>query len=466
MLKDDRFFPAEPITRSIASRLYAEVKDLSLVCPHGHTDPSWFSKNELFPNPAQLLIVPDHYILRMLVSQGITLSALGVAPSDGIPHETNGRKIWRVFSEHYHLFRSTPVRVWMDHTLSTLFDVQERPSAENSDTVYDAISTCLQSDAYRPRALFERFNIEVLATTDGCNDTLDDHKLIKGSDWNGKVIPTYRPDSVIDPDYEGFHENIIELGSLTGEDVSSWNGYLNAHRARRSYFKANGATATDHGHPSARTEDFSTSECEALYARILAGDSTPEENEVFRGQMLTEMAGMSIEDGLVMQLHPGSLRNHHQGIFKAFGRDKGFDIPQSADYVSNLRPLLNRHGMDPSLSLILFTLDETVYSRELAPLAAVYPSLKLGPAWWFHDSPAGMMRYREQVTETAGFYNTAGFNDDTRAFPSIPARHDLARRIDCAFLAHQVAEHYLEEDEAAEIAIDLSYGLAKRAYNL
>ncbi|MDJ0614052.1 MAG: glucuronate isomerase, partial [Rhizobiaceae bacterium] len=425
-----------------------------------------FSRNEQFPDPAQLLIVPDHYILRMLVSQGVSLSDLGVASNDGVAHETDGRKIWRLFAENYHLFRSTPVRVWMDHTLSTLFGIDERPSSNNADAHYDLMSEAIASNAFRPRALFERFNIEVLATTDACNDELTEHALVAGSDWEGTVIPTYRPDSVVDPDFEGFHGNIETLGSLTGEDVSQWQGYLNAHRARRTFFKSMGATATDHGHPTSRTADLSSAECETLYEKVLGGQSSPEERELFRAQMLTEMAGMSIEDGLVMQLHPGSLRNHHQGVFASYGRDKGFDIPQPANYTQNLKPLLNRYGMDPKLSLILFTLDETTYSRELAPLASVYPSLKLGPAWWFHDSPAGMMRYREQTTETAGYYNTAGFNDDTRAFPSIPARHDLARRIDCAFLARQVAEHFLDEDEAAEIAIDLAYRLAKRAYNL
>ena len=466
MLNPDRFFPADLNTRAVAGRLYREICDLPLICPHGHTVPSWFSENEKFPDPALLLIVPDHYILRMLVSQGISLPSLGVVSNAGIDHETDGRSIWRLFSENYHLFRSTPVRVWMDHTLSTLFNIHETPSASNSDQVYDTIRDLLDEDAYRPRALFDRFNIEVLATTDGCNDNLAEHDAIASSAWDGRVIPTYRPDSVVDPDYEGFHANIEELGALTGEDVSTWKGYLNAHRTRRAYFINLGATATDHGHASAFTADLSKSEASSLYQDILAGTSTAQQNELFRGQMLTELATMSIEDGLVMQLHPGSMRNHHAGIFSSFGRDKGFDIPQPANYVSNLRPLLNKHGLNPNLSLILFTLDETTYSRELAPLASVYPSLKLGPAWWFHDSPAGMMRYREQTTETAGYYNTAGFNDDTRAFPSIPARHDLARRIDCSFLAKQVVEHFLDEDEALEIAKELSYGLAKRAYKL
>ena len=466
MLHPDRIFPAEPSVRAIAKRLFQEVETLPLICPHGHTLPEWFSENENFQDPAQLLIVPDHYILRMLVSQGISLNALGLMSADGAPHEADGRKIWKLFAEHYYLFQSTPVRFWLDHTLETLFGVETKLNAETADAVYDKISDCLISDAYKPRTLFEQFNIEVLATTDACTDTLVHHDKISTSGWGGNVIPTYRPDGAVDPDHEGFTDAIEKLGELTGEDVSSWQGYLNAHRARREFFKSMGATATDHGHPSAFTANLSEAQCVSLYEKVLAKKTSAEQSELFRGQMLTEMAGMSVEDGLVMQLHPGSYRNHNQDVFINFGRDKGFDIPKSADFVTNLKPLLDRHGMDPRLTLVLFTLDETTYSRELAPLAGVYPSLKLGPAWWFHDSPAGMMRYRERTTETAGFYNTAGFNDDTRAFPSIPARHDLARRVDCAYLARQVAEHLLDEDEAHTIARELAYGLAKRAYRL
>lgn len=466
MLDPDRVFPSEPGLRAIAKRLYGEVKNLPLICPHGHTLPEWFSRNENFPDPAQLLIVPDHYILRMLVSQGMTLNELGVPSGDGKSYEKDGRIIWKKFASNYYLFRSTPVRFWMDHTLETLFGFEERLSAENADAAYDKISNCLKQDDFKPRALFDQFNIELLATTDACTDDLDAHKAIATCTWNGKVIPTYRPDNVIDPDHEGFKQNLDVMGALTGEDVSKWDGYLNAHRKRREFFKQNGATATDHGHESAITANLSKSECEALFEVVYSQTATLSQCALFRGQMLTEMAGMSIEDGLVMQLHPGSSRNHNQHVFESHGRDKGFDIPKSVDYVTSLKPLLDKHGMNPKLSLILFTLDETTYARELAPLAGVYPSLKLGPAWWFHDSPQGMMRYRERTTETAGYYNTAGFNDDTRAFPSIPARHDLARRVDCSYLAKQVGEGFLDEDEAVEVAIDLAYNLAKKAYHL
>lgn len=464
MLAADRFFPADPATRAVARRLFQEIETLPLICPHGHTDPAWFAENGPFPDPAQLLIVPDHYVVRMLVSQGMTHAELGVPSRDGTPYETDSRAIWRRFASNYHLFRSTPVRHWMHYTLDTLFGIEAPLSAQTADDTYDRIAAVLQSPEFRPRALYDRFNIEVLSTTDSCLDDLAHHRVIRDSDWTGCVVPTYRPDQVTNPDAEGFADHLVSFGQLTGEDTSTWAGLLSAHRKRRADFIAMGATASDHGHPTARTADLPTTECEALFGRVQTGAADPEDRELFRAQMLTEMARMSLEDGLVMQLHPGSRRNHSTAVFDRFGPDKGFDIPGPTDYVSALGPLLNAYGHDPRLKLILFTLDETAYGRELAPLAGAYPCLRLGPAWWFFDSPDGMMRYRELTTETAGFYNTVGFNDDTRALPSIAARHDLARRIDCAFLARQVVEHRLPEDEAAEVARDLTYNLPKQAY--
>lgn len=466
MLHPDRFFPAHPSTRTVARRLFAEVESLPLICPHGHTEPSWFAENLPFPDPAQLLIVPDHYIVRMLVSQGFSHADLGVPSCDGTPVETDSRVIWRRFAENYHLFRSTTVRHWMDYTLETLFGIEGPLSGQVADSSYDAIAAALTQESQRPRALFETFKIEVLATTDSCLDPLDHHKAIAGSGWSGRVVPTYRPDQVTNPDAAGFLENVHAFGEVTGQDVTTWSGLLAAHAKRRQDFIVLGATATDHGHPTARTADLSQAECSALWERILQGKGNAEDHEIFRAQMLTEMARLSLEDGLVLQLHPGSRRNHSRHVFARYGTDRGFDIPGPTDFVEALRPLLNAHGHDPRLKVILFTLDETSYGRELAPLAAAYPSLRLGPAWWFFDSPDGMMRYREMVTETAGYYNTAGFNDDTRALPSIAARHDMARRIDCAYLARQVVEHRLPEDEATEVAHDLAYGLARRAYNL
>jgi glucuronate isomerase len=465
-LHPDRLFPADRDSRDIARGLYEHIKDLPILSPHGHTDPAWFAENTAFPDPARLLIVPDHYIFRMLMSQGVRLEDLGVAPKDGGPHETDGRVIWRRFAEHYPLFRGTPSRLWLDHTLVTLFGVAERLTPHTADRIYDRIAEHLAQPDYLPRALFERFNIEVLATTEGALDPLAHHAALQASGWEGRVITAYRPDDIIDPAAPGFLDRIAKLAEITGENTRNWDGYLAAHRARRAHFIAHGATSSDHGHPTARTADLPRAEAMALFSRILSGQSTPEEQELFRGQMLTEMARMSLDDGLVLQIHPGSFRNHSPALFARFGRDMGADIPTRTDYVSMLKPMLDAVGMEPGLTVVLFTLDETAYSRELAPLAGVYPALRLGPPWWFFDSPEGMLRFRRAATETAGFYNTVGFNDDTRAFPSIPARHDMARRIDCAYLAELVATHRLEEDEAADLAQELAYGLAKKAYRL
>ena len=466
MLHPDRLFPADPTTRAVARRLYERVEKLPLVSPHGHTDPRWYAENEPFPDPARLLIVPDHYIFRMLYSRGIPLEDLGIPRLDGGPVETDPRMIWRRFAEHYHLFRGTPTRIWLDHAFSTLFGLDERLSSETADRFYDVIAEALQTPAFRPRALFERFNIEVIATTESPLDDLKWHRAIRESGWNGRVVTAYRPDPVVDPEFDGFRDNLVRFGEMTGEDTFSWPGYLAAHRKRRAYFKSFGATSSDHGHPTARTADLPEAECDALFRRVSKGDASREDAELFRAQMLTEMARMSLDDGLVLQIHPGSLRNHNAVLKEVFGRDMGADIPSATDYVRALKPLLDRFGNERDLSVILFTLDETAYSRELAPLAGHYPCLKLGPAWWFFDSPEGMRRFRELTTETAGFYNTVGFNDDTRAFPSIPARHDVARRVDCAYLAHLVTTHRLDEDEAQELAHDLAYGLAKKAYKL
>jgi glucuronate isomerase len=460
-LHADRLFPTDRDVREIARRLYDAVADLPIISPHGHTDPRWWATDDLFGNATELLLHPDHYVFRMLYSQGVPLEALGIRNSDADPRES-----WRLFAERYHLFRGTPTRMWLDWVFSATFGIDVLLSAETSDQYYDHITAALATDAFRPRALFERYNIEVIATTESPLDDLRHHQAIRDSGWNGRVITAYRPDPVVDPDFEGFLKNLTLLGQLTGEDCYNWQGYLNAHRKRRAFFASMGATSTDHGHPTAQTADLSIQEAEALFKRVTSAHVTPEDAELFRAQMLTEMARMSIDDGLVMQIHPGAFRNHNPMLFERFGRDKGADIPTHTGYVEQLRPLLARFGNHADLTIILFTLDESTYARELAPLAGHYPALKLGPAWWFHDSPEGMRRFRTNMTETAGFYNTVGFNDDTRAFLSIPARHDVARRIDCGFLAQLVAEHRMEEWEAAELAVDLSYNLAKQAYKL
>lgn len=465
-LHPDRLFPADPTVRAIAQRLYGEIAALPIVSPHGHTDPKWFAENANFDNATSLLLLPDHYVFRMLYSQGIKLEDLGIRRKDGVMVETDYRKIFHIFANNYHLFRGTPSRLWLDHVFSEVFGLTETLTAKSADFYYDQINAQLIKPEFKPRALLDRFNIELLATTEGALNSLSHHAALKGTGYDKKVITTFRPDDVVDADRADFAANVKKLGELTGQDTQSWPGYLQALRIRRQFFRDHGATATDHGHPTAKTADLSVTEAAALFAICLAGEATPAQTELFRGQMLTEMAGMSLEDGMTMQIHPGAFRNHNPVIFRNFGADKGADIPSPTEFVSNLKPLLDKYGNEKNLNIILFTLDETTYARELAPLAGHYPCLKLGPAWWFHDSPEGMLRFRHQVTETAGFYNTVGFNDDTRAFFSIPARHDVARRIDCRFLAGLVAEHRLGEDEAAELAYQLTYGLVKKAYQL
>lgn len=464
-LHPDRLFPIEPEARRIARRLHAAVEALPILSPHGHTEPRWYADDEPFADPADLFVKPDHYVFRMLYSQGVPLEALGVPRRDGGPVEVDGRAVWRLFARHFGLFRGTPTRLWFEHSLSFVFGIDERLTEANADRLYERIAEALTRPDMRPRALYERFNIEAIATTDGALDDLAHHRALQRSGWRGRVLPTYRPDAVVDPEREGFRADVERLVAMTGEAMT-WAGYLSAHRTRRAFFKSLGATATDHGHPTARTADLDAGAAAALFDRVLGQGATVADAELFRAQMLTELARMSVEDGLVMQLHPGSVRNHNPALFARFGPDKGADIPQRTDYVHDLKPLLDAFGNDPRLTLILFTLDETQYGRELAPLAGHYPALRLGPPWWFFDSPEGMRRFREAATETAGFANTVGFNDDTRAYLSIPARHDMARRVDCACLARMVADHRLDEDEAHDLAHDLAYRLAKRAYRL
>ena len=462
MLHPDRLLPPDPATRTLARTLYDAVADLPIVSPHGHTDPRWWGADEPFPDPAALFVTPDHYVTRMLTSQGVPFAAMGI----GAGAETDPRTIWRTFAAHYHLFRGTPSRVWIDDALSRLFDVTERLSPETADATYDAIAERLAEPAFRSRALYDRFGIEVIATTDSALDDLSWHAKVRADGWSGHVVPTYRPDAVIDPEAPGFGSNIDRLGEITECDTGTWPGYLDAHRKRRAFFISMGATATDHGHPTPLTADLPDAEARALFDRVRSGKATSAEAELFRAQMLTEMARMSCDDGLVMQLHPGSFRSHSDAVRRDYGPDRGFDIPVPVSFTHALHPLLNAVGLNPKLRLILFTLDETTVARELAPLAGVWPCLRLGPPWWFHDSYEGMRRFRETAMETAGLHNTAGFNDDTRALCSIPARHDVARRVDSGWLAEMVVTHRLDEEEAFAIAPLLAHDLAKEAYNL
>ncbi len=465
ILNKNRLFPADPATAKITSMLFDGVENLPILSPHGHTDARWFAENNAFENPTDLFVTPDHYVYRMLISQGISVSSLGLSPGDN--QSTKSKKdVWSIFAANYYLFQGTPTRLWLNYVFENLFGLKVPLNSGTADMYYEIIDASLKQPEFKPRALFDQFNIEVLSTTDSPIDDLEAHKKIKDSGWQARIIPAYRPDNVIDPETKNFTVNVEKLGELTGENIGNFSGYLAAHSVRRKFFKEAGATSTDHGHPTAHTENLPKAEVELLYDRALRGVLSSEDSERFRGHMLLEMAQMSLEDRLVMQLHPGSFRNHSPEIMLSYGSDRGFDIPRKTDYVQSLKPLLDAVGLDKRLSLILFTLDESSLSREIAPLCGVYPCLKIGPPWWFFDSVEGMQRFRRSITETAGFFNTVGFNDDTRAFCSIPARHDLSRRVDCAYLAELVVLGQLSEEEGKNLSYELSYGLAKRAYNL
>jgi glucuronate isomerase len=466
MFDENRYFDPDPSIRETARALYASVKSLPLLCPHGHVDPKMLAENAPFPDPTELMIVPDHYIFRMLHSQGVKLDDLGIRRRDGSIGEGDPRKIWQTFGDWYYLFRGTPTAGWLRQELEDVFGIEKPLSGDTALDIYDEIAAKLATPEFLPRALFDRFNIEVLCTTDAATDTLEFHQQIRDSDWDGDVRPTFRPDAAINLAAPTWKDEIVKLSELTSSEIGTYGAYIDALESRRAFFKEMGATATDHGIHSPRTEELSTADADTLFQRALRGEASEADAERFLAHMLMELARMSVEDGLVMQLHPGSFRNHNQSLFDDFGTDMGSDIPVVTEYTRNLRPLLNKFGSHENFTLVLFTLDESTYSRELAPLAGHYPALRLGPPWWFQDSREGMTRFRERVTETCGLYNTAGFNDDTRAFPSIPSRHDVARRIDANFLARLVCEHVLEAHEAEEMIVDCAYGLAKKTYRL
>jgi glucuronate isomerase len=464
-LPPDRYFDPNPTQRRIARELYESAANLPIISPHGHVDPHLFADEDAtFGTPAELLIIPDHYVFRMLYSQGIPLEALGISRTDGGPVEQDHRQIWQVFADNFYLFRGTPSGAWLAHELHVVFGVEEKLTSETAQAVYDQIEAKLALPEFRPRTLFEQFNIEVLCTTDAATDPLPHHQAIRDSDWSGDIRPTFRPDAVVNLLTSGWRENIDALSEVSGITVHSYRTFIQALEERRAFFKSMGTTATDHGAQSAYTAELNPKEADAIFQRALRGQATLDDAHRFTAHMLMESARMSIEDGLVMQFHVGSVRNHNQLIDDVFGSDKGCDIPERTEFTHNLRPLLNKYGNDRRLTFVVFTLDESTYARELAPLAGHYPALKLGGPWWFHDSVNGMKRYFEQVIETAGIYNTVGFNDDTRAFPSIPARHDLWRRVSANWLAGLVVRGIVDMDDAREMIQDTAYRLAKGAY--
>jgi glucuronate isomerase len=464
-LPEDRYFGPDPTQKEIARQLYHQVKDLPLICPHGHVDPRMFADpNYSFGTPTDLLIIPDHYVFRMLYSQGIPMEKLGIPRRDGGEVERDHRKIWQIFAEHFSLFRGTPTGMWLAHELLSVFGVEEKLSGESGQRIYDQIAAKMATPEFRPRAMFERFNIEAMSTTDAATDPLAHHQTIRKSGWKGRVVPCFRPDGVVNVDNPAWRQNIKALSAVSKIEVKNYKSYIAALENRRTFFKRMGATATDHAAMTAHTEELSPRQAEALFRRALAGKATAEDATRFTGHMLMEMARMSIEDGLVMQLHVGSFRNHNPLISTRHGVDMGADIPIQSEFTRSLRPLLVKYGNEARLTLILFNLDESTYSRELAPLAGHYPALRLGPPWWFFDSLNGMERFRELVTETAGLANTVGFNDDTRAYPSIPARHDLSRRVDANWIAGLVVRGIVDMDDAQEMIQDTAYRLAKKAY--
>ena len=464
-LQPDRYFDPEPRKKELAMHLYGQVASKPLVCPHGHVDPRMFADPDYqFGSPADLLLIPDHYIFRMLYSQGIPLESLGIPRTDSAPVEADHRKIWQIFAVHFYLFRGTPTGMWLAHELHDVFGIRRKLNGKTSLEIYDQIADCLAKPEFRPRRMFEQFGIEVLATTDTASDPLEYHKAIRDSGWKGRVVPTFRPDGVVNLDRPDWKENLNALGEVCGYEISSYRKLIQALEERRAFFRSMGATATDHAALTPFTCQLADDEAEAIFQRALRGAATADDATRFTGHLIVENARMSTEDGLVMQFHPGSYRNHNPVIFERFGYDKGCDIPIRSDFTQGLLPLLGRFGNDKRLTMILFTLDETTYARELAPLAGHYPALRLGPPWWFHDSLNGMQRYRDQVMETAGLYNTVGFNDDTRAFPSIPARHDLARRVDANWIAGLVVRGIVDMDDAEEMIQDAAWRLAKQAY--
>ncbi len=465
-LHEDRFFDPDPSIRRSARELYEGVKSLPIICPHGHVDPKIFVENKPFPNPSELFISPDHYIHRMLYSQGISLEELDIPEKDGTQSAKDPREVWQIFGENYYLFDGTPSGVWLDFEFNIVFGIKEKLNGSNAQKGFDLISEKLLTEEFLPRNLFDKFNIEVLTTTDAATDDLSMHKSIKKSDWNSRIIPCFRPDGLTNLMNPNWKNEILELEKGTQLEIKNYKSFIKAIEMRREYFISSGATSTDHGVVSPYTHKLSDHKANDIFQKALNGTLTEKDTEIFTANMLMEMARMSCDDGLTMQIHAGSNRNHNSLIFDKYGLDKGCDIPQSTEYTNNLKELLNTYGNDPNFTLIVFTLDETNYSRELAPLAGHYPAMKLGPAWWFHDSIEGMTRYRQMVTETAGFYNTVGFNDDTRAFVSIPARHDVARRIDANYLGGLVSRHMISMREAERIIRDLTYNLVKKAYKL
>jgi len=460
-----RLLPADPGVRSIALRLHEAVRDRPIISPHGHVDPRLLLEDKPFTDPTSLLLQPDHYVTRMLHANGVSLGDLGVG--EGPLPEPQARKAWRLLCANWRVFRGTPVRYWFDSELGDIFGVTQRPSADNADLIYDQISAKLAEDEFRPRVLLNRFGIDVMATTDDPADDLAAHAAIaQDPTFPTRVIPTFRPDRYLEPGRPGWVDAVKGLGAAAQVDVGEYAGYIAALEERRRFFISHGATSADHSHLDAAAEPLEPREAQQIYSLAMNGQATSDEATAFRRHMVLEMARMSCDDGLVMTLHPGVHRNHHPATLARYGADTGHDIPVAVEFTKALQPLLERYGTHPNLHLVLFTLDADVFSREVAPLAGFYPAVYAGAPWWFLDNPSEIRSFQHSVTEIAGLTRLSGFIDDTRAFCSIPARHDMSRRLDAGFLAGLVAEHRLDEDEALDSLIGLVADQPRKVFKL
>ncbi|KMM46334.1 MAG: glucuronate isomerase [Cellulomonas sp.] len=464
-LHPDRLLPFERELRPIARRLYEQVQHLPILSPHGHVDARLLVDDEPFADPTSLLLTPDHYVTRLLHASGVALDELGVG--QGPLAEDAARRAWRHLCEHWAVFRGTPVRYWLESELAEVFGIEAQPGPATADAIFDRISACLREPQFRPRALFRRFGIEVMATTDDPTDDLAAHLILSADPtFEGRVLPTFRPDRYLESGRSAWVHDVTRLGATAGVDTGTYAGWVLAMEQRREHFRAHGAVSADHSHEDVGTAALDAADAERLYARAVRREIDPAGATALRRHMLLEMARMSVDDGLTMTLHPGVRRGHHGPTLSRFGPDTGHDIPLRGSFTDELRPLLERYGTHPNLRLVLFTLDESTFSRELAPLAGFYPSVYVGAPWWFLDAPDAVRRWRSAVTETAGLSRTSGFIDDTRALCSIPARHDMARRLDAGYLARLVAEHRLREDEAAEAIVDLVDGRPREVFRL
>jgi glucuronate isomerase len=462
----DRLLPTDSGTRAVARDLLADVEHLSIISPHGHVQASLFVEDAPFPDPTTLLITPDHYVTRLIHSSGIPLRDLGVNNP-----QVDSREAWRCFAQAWPLFEGTASGYWLRDEFEHVFKIPgslvDSLATGGADAVFDALTAKLADPKFRPRQLFTEFGLEVLATTDDPLDTLEAHATLRADPtFTGRVLPTFRPDPYLNPSHQGWQERVARLIDEAAEGHTGFEGYLRALENRRAHFVEHGAVSADHGVRSPRTVKLDPHEAASLFSRARAGRATAAEHELFEAHMLYEMARMSVQDGLVMTLHPGSFRNHHSPSLEQYGPDTGHDIPIAIDYTEGIRAILQHFGTAKGFHLVLFTLDETVFSREIAPLAGFYPSVFIGAPWWFLDAPDAMLRFRSAVTETAGFSRTSGFIDDTRAFCSIPARHDVSRRIEASFLARLVTEHRISEERAHELIVDIVDGAPRRVFKL